>query len=131
LEIALDGPMKLSPPALAHAWFAFPPVRPWPSVVAVTHPPVGKVTAVGTAPIPVPWIPEKAVGRENGEAGAMLAPASGAPTESAAVATSEATREVRSIMLSSVPFLGVGPLYMLVAALTVGRWTPAPSALPY
>jgi hypothetical protein len=47
------------------------------------------------------------------------------------VAASEATREMRSIMLSGVPFLGVGAFYMLAAALTAGRWTPALSPLPH
>ena len=104
VETELEGPMKLRP-APTHAWFAFPPVRPWPSVVEVTHAPAGRLTGIDGALIVGQWNPAKAVGIENRAVGAVLAPADGAPAASAAAAASAAMTGVRSIMAFEVLFV--------------------------
>jgi hypothetical protein len=121
VETELEGPIKLRP-APTHDWFAFPPVRPWPSVVEVTHAPAGRLTGIDGALNVGQWNPAKPVGIENVPVGAVLAPATGAPTASVAAAASAATRGVRrSIMVFGVLFVWVGGFYMLAAALTLAR----------
>jgi hypothetical protein len=105
VEIELEGPMKLRP-APTHDWFAFPPVRPWPSLVDVTHAPAGRLTGTDRAPSEGHWNPAKALGTEKGPVGAVLAPAAGAPMASAVLALSAAMTGIRSsIMLFRLPFV--------------------------